>query len=102
MPNNKYAIVERLDHWKGVTEQTGFKDMNGTTIMEGDICVGKSDRMHPFKGDDIKVGIERDYVRRNLNDSAPGWIWNGSFLRSTAPNLLIVGNIFDNPDLLLW
>lgn len=97
-------IIEHVEKPKHITVPTGFLDMNKKEIFIGDICVGKNDRLHPLQqvNDQLyEAGLERDYVRKNGSPHVQEFIWGGTFLKSVAPNLLKVGNIFDNPELLL-
>ena len=106
---------------------TGYKDMFGEKIFEGDILVGKTDDLHPasvsFKraveglaGDLIELvqSKERDFVKWNYwppNQEIPRegnnignihyWNWKGHDLKSVAINVKKVGSIFKNPELIM-
>lgn len=84
-----------------VLRKTGYKDCADNDIIEGDILVGKSDHLHKDTPMLLLPVRERDFVKMNLNPSVPEWLWNGHFLKSVAANVYKVGNIFDNPELLL-
>lgn len=88
-------------------KDTGFKDCNNNPIKEGDILIGKTDELYPNFG--LTGLYERGFVNRHImlhNPSIPdqfkkGWFWNGQRLESVAKNVIKIGNILDNPELLL-
>lgn len=80
-------------------QETGYRDLKGNSIIEGDILVGKTDILHPMAQGDLK---ERDFVKLNRNPfSELFWNWNGHNLKNVCHGVLKVGTIFKNPEILL-
>lgn len=97
------AVQEHVAKPKIVLQATPYFDCNGQPISEGDILAGRSDYLNGFSiaQGSIARGIERDFVRMNLNPNVPEWLWNGQFLKTCAKNTKVIGNLLDNPELML-
>lgn len=97
------AVKEHIAKPKIVLRATPYFDRDGQVISEGDILAGKADYLNGFSVSQgsIARGIERDFVRMNLNPNVQEWLWNGTFLRHAAKNTKIIGNLLDNPELML-
>ncbi len=101
VPTHHYIVSERMTDWslpnrpyfekvdpETVCQYTGLKDRNGRKIFEGDIILyetaGKI-KVQYEKAEFMVVGIDRTMFR--------------AWLSSIHGNLEIIGNIFDNPEL---
>jgi uncharacterized phage protein (TIGR01671 family) len=85
-----------IDKGYELMQFTGLEDKNGTEIYEGDIMAG-----------DEVMGSCRVYFGKNEFDARPyAWCieWtdskNTGFLDASICSLKVVGNIFQNPELL--
>ena len=91
--------IEDLEHLE-ITQYTGLKDKNGKEIYEGDVLE------NTFRGDAGEIyfgdggeGEPADYVGEYV-----GWCYGRGettgITRQAARALKIIGNIYENPDLL--
>lgn len=80
-------------------QSTGLKDKNGVEIFEGDIVAVEN---HPFqRKEDSSAGmeIEGDYaVGWNQHDLT--WCAGDLLLARLKPYVRVIGNIYENPELL--
>lgn len=90
-------IFPRID--SELMQSTGLKDKNGVEIFEGDVVVVEN---HPFqRKEDSSAGmeIEGDYVV-GWNQHDLTWCAGDLLLARLKPYVRVIGNIYDNPDLL--
>ncbi|MCC9082542.1 YopX family protein [Enterococcus faecium] len=89
MSPDKYVLMQ----------STGMKDKNGVEIFEGDIVAVEN---HPFqRKEDSSAGmeIEGDYaVGWNQHDLT--WCAGDLLLARLKPYVRVIGNIYENPELL--
>ena len=78
-----------------VMQYTGLKDKNGVEIFEGDVCKYKNSS--PSCPDTI-FAISWDNKQTRFCETYSTYIGDGSFLCSDK--LEIIGNIYQNPELL--
>lgn len=93
--DNPWAKFEDLI----LMQSTGLKDKNGVEIFEGDVVVVEN---HPFqRKEDSSAGmeIEGDYVV-GWNQHDLTWCAGDLLLARLKPYVRVIGNIYDNPDLL--
>ena len=80
-------------------QSTGLKDKSSVEIYEGDIV---SVRNHPFQKTELSgVGIEidGDYLI-GWSDHNLTWLGGDLLLYQLKPYIEVIGNIYDNPELL--
>lgn len=78
--------------YRTISEYTGLTDMNGAKIFDGDIVETMS--FQEAYGTD-KFYVE--FVQGNFYASHKGTVWT---LRSCAESVKVIGNIYDNPELI--
>lgn len=104
---NKIAYVEqengdRYDiHFDNLIflQSTGLKDKNGVEIFEGDIV---SVRNHPFQKTELSgagIEIDGDYLI-GWSDHNLTWLAGDLLLYQLKPYIEVIGNIYENPELL--
>lgn len=97
-----YAVEDDLNNFE-LMQSTGLKDKNGVEIFEGDVVVGQqhltTDSSTPFE---IK-GLVR-YSKRNtmfyLDEKSFGHDKFMNSLGSSIYQFEVIGNIYENPELL--
>ncbi|MDB7086961.1 YopX family protein [Enterococcus mundtii] len=78
---------------------TGLKDKNGVEIFEGDIVAVEN---HPFQRKEnsgVGMEIEGDYVV-GWNQHDLTWCVGDLLLARLKPYVRVIGNIYENPELL--
>lgn len=78
-----------------VGQFTGLLDKNGTKIFEGDILVNRLNRM-----------VDKEPYQIIYDEYSGGWLWSNEtgcdpFYQEIAKNGEVIGNIHDNPELLM-
>ncbi|MBA4307009.1 MAG: DNA-packaging protein [Sphingopyxis sp.] len=86
--------IEAIDLWE-FQQYTGLKDKNGKVIYEGDIG-----RYHSPVGAkyDLIFAVKWDNEKARFGESYADGIYDGSFIRSGKSE--VIGNIYENPELL--
>ena len=79
-------------------QSTGIKDKNGVEIFEGDVVKVSN---HPFQKKEDSAGIEIDgnYLI-NWSDHSLTWLAGDLLLYLLKPYIEVIGNIYENPELL--
>lgn len=80
-------------------QSTGLKDKNGVEIFEGDIV---SVRNHPFQKTELSgagIEIDGDYLI-GWSDHNLTWLAGDLLLYQLKPYIEVIGNIYENPELL--
>lgn len=79
-------------------QSTGAKDKNGAEIYEDDIV---SVTNHPFQKHKNGVGMEIEgNYRVNWNKGGLNWLAGNLYLARLKPYIEVIGNIYENPELL--
>ncbi|EGP5624808.1 TPA: YopX family protein [Enterococcus faecium] len=92
------AVEHELDKVV-LMQSTGMKDKNGVEIFEGDVVAVEN---HPFqRKEDSGVGmeIEGNYVV-GWNQYDLTWCAGDLLLARLKPYVKVIGNIYENPELL--
>ncbi|HFD1697556.1 MULTISPECIES: YopX family protein [Enterococcus] len=108
----KNGKTNSIEYWLNPTElksyhvrnidlmqSTGLKDKNGVEIFEGDVVAVEN---HPFqRKEDSGVGmeIEGNYVV-GWNQHDLTWCAGDLLLARLKPYVKVIGNIYENPELL--
>lgn len=81
-----------------IMQSTGLKDKNGVEIFEGDIVKVSN---HPFqkKEDSAGIEIDGDYLI-GWSDHSLTWLAGDLLLHQLKPYIEVIGNIYENPELL--
>ena len=91
----EYApLVDLLNH-DSIMQYTGLKDKNGTDIYEGDICTAEQ-MLFPLTG--TRTGIVKYHDGAYLLEDFDGK--DGDFLFSETAETTVIGNIYENPEIL--
>ena len=109
---NKNGNVSGIQYWKtpydlqsihansiNVMQSTGLKDKNGVEIFEGDVV---SVRNHPFQKTELSgagIEIDGDYLI-GWSDHSLAWLAGDLLLYQLKPYIEVIGNIYENPELL--
>ena len=89
-----------------ISEFTGLTDKNGKKIFEGDILYpnywGKLDNKNPIlcKFKNGGFCFTERYMWDYANNCKRAWSWNRRFDKRKLKNCEVIGNIYDNPELL--
>lgn len=79
-------------------QSTGLKDKNGVEIFEGDVVKVSN---HPFQKKEDSPGIEIDgnyFI--NWSEHSLTWLAGDLLLYQLKPYIEVIGNIYENPELL--
>jgi len=100
------AFLDEAKNWE-LLDYTGLKDKNGKEIYEGDIIKGEIETLQHIKG---RVYIESEHGRHwgcFIADGPEGKDFGSWDMRQLCwgvdeytPHCEIIGNIYENPDLL--
>ncbi|ROX59908.1 hypothetical protein EGW69_10750 [Enterococcus faecium] len=93
------GIIERDFKEIQLMQSTGLKDKSGVEIFEGDVVAVEN---HPFqRKEDSNAGmeIEGDYVV-GWNQHDLTWCAGDLLLARLKPYVRVIGNIYENPELL--
>ena len=102
--NDKRILEQNLGAWnilecghevipESVGQWTGLKDQNEIKIFEGDICSTADNEDNSFSGGEIV--FDEDLLAYLIYETNSGWRY-----LDVIKHLEVVGNIFDNKDLL--
>lgn len=97
IPDDDIFVGALKDPKMVVMQYTGFKDKNGKEVYEGDICHYYKKNYRAFDADKertFRVGWSESQGRWGINDS------NIPLAHFENENLEIVGNIYEDPELL--
>ena len=95
--NPVYYESELGETWE-LMQSTGLKDKNGVEIFEGDVVKVSN---HPFQKKEDSAGIEIDgnYLI-NWSEHSLTWLAGDLLLYQLKPYIEVIGNIYENPELL--
>ncbi|WP_429975477.1 YopX family protein [Enterococcus sp. DIV0086] len=94
LENGMWGMIDKYV----LMQSTGLKDKNGVEIFEGDIV---SVRNHPFQKTESSVGIEIDGdYKVSWNEYDLTWCAGNLLLARIKPYVTVIGNIYENPELL--
>lgn len=91
-------LIPILSKNHAVMQSTGMEDKNGVEIFEGDIVKVSN---HPFQKKEDSAGIEIDgnYLI-NWSEHSLTWLAGDLLLYQLKPYIEVIGNRFENPELL--
>src|SRR6185312_10962387 len=81
-----------FDYEYELIQYTGLKDKNGVEIYEGDII--QADDSGTFLGDKFYKGFHRYWKKQVVEDI------RNCFFKNYTSNIEVIGNIYENPELL--
>jgi uncharacterized phage protein (TIGR01671 family) len=99
--HKKLTVIERLDNIIPL-QSTGLKDKNGKLIYEGDVVKPLSDFVVGYLGE-IKFGKKENYQCFYVDWHTKHPIMRGDlyyWLEDKDEGLEVIGNIYENPELL--
>lgn len=93
-----HGAIERSFDDVILMQSTGLKDKNGVEIFEGDVVKVSN---HPFQKKEDSAGIEIDgnYLI-NWSEHSLTWLAGDLLLYQLKPYIEVIGNRFENPELL--
>lgn len=98
-----YGVHDEADHVSKdapVMQYTGLKDKNGKEIYEGDIVEWHYNKWNNDNPPTYTPTVGREVVEYAEADNEVGQPYIGFTLPTNLPSLEIIGNIYENPELL--
>lgn len=91
----------RYDHEQILMQYTGVKDKNGKEIYEGDLLdmYYRNGSVEKGKVVSVKMGMAYDSDGW-AHERTYGWVAGNNSLADVAPYAEVLGNIYENPELL--
>ena len=94
-------VCVRYDHEQILMQYTGLKDKNGKEIYEGDLLNMhyRNESVEKGKVVSVKMGMTYDSDGWE-HERTYGWVAGNNSLADVAPYAEVLGNIYENPELL--